>query len=251
MRILSIIQPSEMGPDFRFEDDVWKVNFPAGSGEGGGVPLSTDNNNAIGLGSDEGAFISTDLLGAYALTQDKGSKKINLYRFPPGTEFDPETATLVSSVKLTELSGVFDGVAIDGGVITFTDADTGLTLSIDTANLQKVSDIIGSNSVEVISIDGVTQINIKVDPNPDNLIKVDEGGLFVDAGRLQVGNPGLHQTLAPVENGLCHVVGNSQLVVPQIELVDVAGNPIGYINDLIGLPVSSTTSNLPLFAVKR
>ena len=89
MRILSIIQPSEMGSDFRFEDDVWKVNFPAGMGESGGVPLSTDANNAIGLGSDDGAFISTDLLNSYALTQDNGSKKINLYRFPVGTEFDP------------------------------------------------------------------------------------------------------------------------------------------------------------------
>lgn len=243
MRILSIIQPSEMGSDFRFDEEagLWKVNFPAGMGEGGGVPLSTDANNAIGLGTDQGAFISTDLLGAYALTQDNGSKKINLYRFPVGTEFDPETATLVSSVNLIELSGIFDDVAIDGDVITFTDADTGLTLSIDTANLQKVSDIVGSDSVEVISIDGVTQINIKVDPNPDNLIEVDEGGLFVDANRLQVGDPELHQTLAPVENGLCHVVGNAHLVVPQIELVDVAGNPIGYINDIIGLPVSSQT----------
>lgn len=241
MRILSIIQPSEMGPDFRFEDDVWKVNFPAGSGEGGGVPLSTDANNAIGLGTDQGAFISTDLLGAYALTQDNGSKKVNLYRFPAGTEFDPETATLVSSVNLIELSGIFDDVAIDGDLITFTDADTGLTLTIDTANLQKVSDIIGSNSVEVISVDGLTTLSVKINPRPDNLIEVTEEGLFVDATNFG-GNGGdldLHQTLAPVENGLCHVVGNSHLVVPQIELVDVAGKPIGYINDMANLPVSS------------
>lgn len=243
MRILSIIQPSEMGPDFRFEDDVWKVNFPAGSGAGGGVPLSTDANNAIGLGTDQGAFISTDLLGAYALTQDNGSKKISLYRFPQGTEFDPETATLVSSVNLIELSGVFDDVAIDGDVITFTDADTGLTLSIDTANLQKVSDIVGSDSIEVNSLDGLTTLSVKINPQTGNLIEVTKEGLFVDAANFG-GNGGdldLHQTLAQVENGLCHVVGNSHLVVPQIELVDVAGKPIGYINDLIGLPVSSTT----------
>lgn len=245
MRILSIIQPSEMGSDFRFDEEagLWKVNFPAGMGEGGGVPLSTDNNNAIGLGSDEGAFISTDLLGAYALTQDNGSKKINLYRFQPGTEFNPETATLVSSVNMIELSGIFDDVAIDGDLITFTDADTGLTLTLDTANLQKVSDIVGTESVEVNSLDGLTTLSVRINPHPDNLIEVTEEGLFVDAANFGEGGGDLdlHQTLAQVEEGLCHVVGNSHLVVPQIELVDVAGNPIGYINDIIGLPVSSQT----------
>ena len=244
MRILSIIQPSEMGSDFRFDEEagLWKVNFPTGMGEGGGVPLSTDNNNAIGLGSDEGAFISTDLLGAYALTQDNSSKKINLYRFQPGTEFNPETATLVSSVNMVEMNGVFDDVAIDGDLITFTDVDTGLTLTIDTANLQKVSDIVGSDSVEVNSLDGLTTLSVKINPRPDNLIEVTEEGLFVDAANFGEGGGDLdlHQTLAEVEDGLCHVVGNSHLVVPQIELVDVAGNPIGYINDLIGLPVGST-----------
>lgn len=242
MRILSIIQPSEMGPDFRFEDDVWKVNFPAGLGEGGGVPISTDANNAIGVGTDQGAFISTDLLGAYALTQDNGSKKINLYRFPAGTQFDQETATLVSSVNLIELSGVFDDVAIDGDLITFTDADTGLTLTIDTANLQKVSDLMGSDSIEVYSESGLTTLSVKVSPHPDNLIQVTEDGLFVDgANQPEGGDIDLHQTLAEVENGLCHAIGNSHLVVPQIELTDVTGKPIGYINNLIGLPVSSTT----------
>ncbi len=244
MRILSIIQPSEMGSDFHFDEEagLWKVNFPAGMGEGGGVPLSTDENNAIVLGSDEGAFISADLLGAYALTQDNGSKKINLYRFQPGTEFNPETATLVSSVNMIELSGIFDDVAIDGDLITFTDADTGLTLTIDTANLQKVSDIVGSDSVEVNSLGGLTTLSVRINPNPDNLIKVTEEGLFVDAASFSgEGELDLHQTLAQVEEGLCHVVGNSHLVVPQIELTDVAGNPIGYINDIIGLPVSSQT----------
>ena len=243
MRILSIIQPSEMGPDFRFDEEagLWKVNFPAGMGEGGGVPLSTDENNAIVLGSDEGAFISADLLGAYALTQDNGSKKINLYRFQPGTEFNPETAALVSSVNMVELSGIFDDVAIDGDLITFTDAQTGLTLTIDTANLQKVSDIVGSDSVEVNSLDGLTTLSVKINPHPDNLIKATEEGLFVDAANFGGGDLDLHQTLAQVEEGLCHVVGDSHLVVPQIELTDVAGNPIGYINDIIGLPVSSQT----------
>lgn len=244
MRILSIIQPSEMGSDFRFDEEagLWKVNFPAGMGEGGGVPLSTDENNAIVLGSDEGAFISTDMLGAYALTQDNGSKKINLYRFQPGTEFNPETAALVSSVNMIELSGIFDDVAIDGNLITFTDADTGLTLTIDTANLQKVSDIAGSDSVEVKSLGGLTTLSVKINPHPDNLIEVTEEGLFVDAANFSgEGELDLHQTLAQVEEGLCHVVGNSHLVVPQIELTDVAGNPIGYINDIIGLPVSSQT----------
>lgn len=96
---------------------------------------------------------------------------------------------------------------------------------------------------DVNSLDGLTTLSVKINPHPDNLIEVTEEGLFVDAANLGEGGGDLylHQTLAPVEEGLCHVVGNSHLVVPQIELVDIAGNTIGYISDIIGLPVSSQT----------
>ena len=77
----------------------------------------------------------------------------------------------------------------------------------------------------------IPESGVEVSKDANNLITLGEGG----------GDLYLHQTLAPVEEGLCHVVGNSHLVVPQIELVDVAGNTIGYISDIIGLPVSSQT----------
>ena len=241
MRILSVIQPSELGSDFRLEDGVWKVNFPA-TGGGTGNELSTDANNALEVGTDGGLFLSQDLLNAYAMVQDNQSQKIHLYRFPAGSVFNPETATLVSSVSLIEMTGIFDDVAIEGDVITFTDADTGLTLTLDTANLQRVNDLVGSGTVEVMSVNGTTTLSVKIDPRPDNAIQVTEEGLLVTGGG-EVGDVNLLQTLATVEGGLCHAVGNSHLVMPQIELVDVAGNPIGYLTDMARLPVSSVTAD--------
>lgn len=241
MRILSVIQPSELGSDFRLEDGVWKVNFPS-TGGGTGNELSADENNALTVGTDGGLFLSQDLLNAYAMVQDNQSQKIHLYRFPAGSVFSIETATLVSSVSLIEMTGIFDDVAIEGDVITFTDADTGLTLTLDTANLQRVDALVGSETVEVMSVNGTTTLSVKIDPRPDNAIQVTEEGLLVTGGG-EVGDVNLLQTLAVVEDGLCHAVGNSHLVMPQIELVDVAGNPIGYLTDMARLPVSSITAD--------
>ena len=240
MRILSVIQPSELGSDFRLEDGVWKVNFPT-TGGGTGNELSTDANNALEVGTDGGLFLSQDLLNAYAMVQDNQSQKIHLYRFPAGSVFNPETATLVSSVSLIEMTGIFDDVAIEGDLITFTDADTGLTLTLDTANLQRVNDLVGTGTIEVMSVNGTTTLSVKIDPRPDNAIQVTEEGLLVTGG--EVGDVNLQQTLAVVEGGLCHAVGNSHLVMPQIELVDVAGNAIGYLTDMARLPVSSVTAD--------
>ena len=240
MRILSIIQPSDLGSDFFFDTNtnVWKVNFPAGQT---GSPLSADANNALVLGTDQGMFLSSDLLKAYAMVQDNVGKKINLYSFPAGSVFDVGTATLVSSVNMLELNGVFDDVAIDGNVITFTDADSGLTLTLDVATLQKVSDITGSESINVMSVNGVTTLGVKISTTPENLIQVNADGLFVaaPAGGGTGGTVDVTQTLATVPTGVCHAVGNSHLVIPHVELTDLAGTPIGYVIDIIGLPVSS------------
>lgn len=239
MRIVSLIQPSELGSDFKFdvESGIWKVNFPAGGG-GGGSELSKDSNNALKLGVDGGVYLDAALLNAYAMVQDNVSQKIHLYSFPAGTDFDLESAILVSSVNLIEMTGIFDDVAIDGEVITFTDADTGLTLTLDTANLQLISGIVAGPGIDVTSVNGTTTISVLVDPNPENAIQLTDAGLFVPGGEDQV-NP--KQTLSVVETGLCHVVGSSHLVMPQVELVDLIGNSIGYVHDLSGGPVSSTT----------
>ena len=61
----------------------------------------------------------------------------------------------------------------------------------------------------------IPESGVEVSKDANKLITLGgDGGMFADANRLQVGDPELHQTLAPVENGLCHVVGNSHLVVP-------------------------------------
>lgn len=236
MKLLSVIQPHELGDDFYLEEGIWKVKFKASGG--GSVGLSADGDNALTTGTDGGIYLPESLLNAYALVQDNGSAKINLYRFQAGEVFNIETAELVSSVNLIELRGVFDDVAIDGAVITFTDADSGLTLSIDTDNLQKVSDIVGSNTISVNSLNGVTTLGVKVSEEANNAITVKEDGLHVTGGS----GGELVQTLAEVEDGLCFAIGDQHLVVPQILLADINGSAIGYINDVANLPATSVTA---------
>ncbi len=113
MEVVKLIQPHEFGDNFIFEAGKWKVKFPPIPESG--VEVSKDANNLITLGGDGGMFADVTRLHAYALVQDNGSKKINLYRFPVGAEFNPETAALISSVNLIELTGVFDDVAIGAG----------------------------------------------------------------------------------------------------------------------------------------
>ena len=51
---------------------------------------------------------------------------------PEGCQvFDINTALMVSEIDMLAMNGQFDDIAIDEGVVTFTDVQTGLTLSND------------------------------------------------------------------------------------------------------------------------
>ena len=129
MKNIAILQPSELGSDFTFsqESGVWSVNFPPAVESD--VVVSANTNNLIKTGSDGGAYVDASKLIAHALMQDNENQKIHLYRFPAGTVFNQQTATLVGSVDMVEMNGVFDDIAIDGNKITFKDAQTNSTLT--------------------------------------------------------------------------------------------------------------------------
>lgn len=236
MKTISIIQPDELGSDFKFEGGKWKVNFPAVD-EPTKV-ISGDEGNAIKVGTDGGGYISEGLLLAYALVQDTAAGKIQLYSFPAGTEFVLETATLVSTVNLIELNGVFDDVAIDDAVITFTDADSGQTLTLDTKTLQRVANVKGGDVVKVTELAGVLTISVILNDSPDNLIQETPEGLLVSKTALQdmvAGASGSNaQKIIPMNNGeeVCYVVGEEHLVVPQFALANTNGEIIAFFDDI-------------------
>lgn len=236
MKTISIIQPDELGSDFRLEGGKWKVNFPAVD-EPTKV-ISGDEGNAIKVGTDGGGYISEGLLLAYALVQDTAAGKIQLYSFPAGTEFVLETATLVSTVNLIELNGVFDDVAIDDAVITFTDADSGQTLTLDTKTLQRVANVKGGDAVKVTELAGVLTISVILNDSPDNLIQETPEGLLVSKTALQdmvAGASGSNaQKITPMNNGeeVCVVVGDEHLVIPQMAIANTKGEIIVLFDDI-------------------
>lgn len=248
MKTIAVIQPSEMGADFKFENGYWNVVFPEGVQPPPSV--STDANNALVKGEDNGAFLDKGLLLAYAMVQDNTTKKINLYSFPAGTVFAEETATLVSSVDMIELNGVFDDIAIADGVLTFTDADTGLTLTLDTKTLQRISDITAGDGVAVDELNGVVTLSVKIADTGDNLASVGPEGLQVSGANVvrhlneNRFNQQRHEVDIVDESGplIKHTVGNEELTIPAIMLVNSAGENIGVVFD----PAQATlTSNRP------
>ena len=56
---------------------------------------------------------------------------------------------MVSEIDMLAMNGQFDDIAIDEGVITFTDVQTGSTLTLNTNELQRVGDIKSTKSVTV------------------------------------------------------------------------------------------------------
>lgn len=243
MKTISIIQPDEFGSDFLYEDGVWKVKFPPGKPNID--PASKDAGNAVTAGTDGGAYLSEAMLCAYALTQDNVTKKIYLYQFPVGTIFDPETATLVSTVNMVDLQAVFDDVAIDGTVLTFTDADTGQTMSIDTAQLQRISDIQGGLGIEVGEMNGVVTPIIKIAspviPDDHNLVEGTDAGLLVGGGIVgeavaaAIDGNSLNDNIYRYDaelNVIRHNVNGNELQIPQIKILNSKGELVGLIDDL-------------------
>lgn len=243
MKTISIIQPDEFGSDFRYEGGLWHVRFPPGKPNID--PASKDAGNAVKTGSDGGAYLGEDMLCAYAITQDNVTKKVHLYQYPVGTRFNPETATLVSTVNMVDLQAVFDDVAIDGTVLTFTDADTGAKLTIDTDTLQRIDGITAARDVlKLTTLNGVTSPEIQLAGainRAPNLLTESSAGLLVDGdmvGETVAGTLGDAELNANIYrydaelNTIRHNVNGNELQIPQIQILNSKGELVGLIDDL-------------------
>lgn len=256
MKTISIIQPDEFGSDFKYEGGLWHVRFPPGKPNID--PASKDAGNAVKAGTDGGAYLGEDMLCAHAITQDNVTKKIHLYQYPVGTSFNPVTATLVSTVNMVDLRAVFDDVAIDGTVLTFTDADTGQTLTIDTDTLQRIDGITATRDLlKLTTINGVTSPEIQlagVINDAPNLLTESSAGLLVDGdvvGMAVVGSLGRAELNANIYrydhelNAIRHNVNGNELQIPQIQILNAKGELVGLIDDMeMGTSVYSTVTPL-------
>lgn len=175
MTDVNIIQPQEMGADFTFDNSTkkWKLTAPT---------LSTDANNSLSKGSDDGLFLDKNSIKQYRIVQDNVARKIKLYSYVADVGFDVNSSTLVDEVDLVTLDAVVDDISIAGGVLTFNDAQTSTQLVFDTNS--PIYQVITANSNAIaVTGDGKQSpltIDLIVDPNTDNLLKITTTGAIVD-----------------------------------------------------------------------
>lgn len=245
MNIISLIQPSELGPDFRLDAGVWKVNFPTVATPP--PPISNDARNIIQDAGD-GMYIDQRNRFAYAMAQDNQTQKIQLWQFPADEVFDIDTATMVSEIDMMAMNGQFDDIAIDAGVITFTDVQTGLTLTLNINELQRVGSILSTNTVNVTENAGVLAFSAKLDPKANNLLEVTAGGLQVAPAKVeQIFNDELakidfhnQEMFTLSDNVIGHVTGDQIIEIPKVRLQNSAGETIALVNDPNSLVKSSS-----------
>lgn len=242
MKNIAILQPSELSSDFNFsqENGVWGVNFPAAVEPD--VIISQNTNNLIKVGTDGGAYVDTTKLIAHALVQDNDNQQIHLYRFPAGTVFNKLTATLVGSVDMVEMNGVFDDIAIDGNKITFKGAQTNSTLSLDIDTLQRVSRISSTNSITATTFGGDVDLDVNVSQVAGNLLEIAWDGLSVTALKVSEYVNNLIQAINSQQSVRIDVVegdavktrtiGKQGIKIPQLSFVDSSGGHIAYADDV-------------------
>ena len=256
MKNIAILQPSELGSDFTFsqENGVWGVNFP--SAVESDVTISQNTNNLIKVGTDGGAYVDASKLMAHALVQDTDNQKIHLYRFPAGTVFNQPTATLVGSVDMVEMNGVFDDVAIAGNKITFKDAQTNSTLTLDTDTLQRVSRISSTNSISAATVGGNVTLDVNISQVDGNLLKIahdGEGyGLSVSAEEVSdyVNNlilainsqQSVRIDVDAVAAVKTRTIGDQGIKIPQLSFVNSTGEHLAYTDDVTELLTGNTMS---------
>ena len=248
MNIISLIQPQELGPDFYLDQGVWHVNFPTTATPP--PPISNDARNIIQNVAD-GMFVDQRDRLAYAMVQDNQTQKIQLWQFPADEVFNINTAIMVSEIDMLAMNGQFDDIAIDEGVVTFTDAQTGLTLTLNTNELQRVGSIKSTNTVTVIETAGVLKLSAKIDPKANNLLEVTAGGLQVSPDKIQdifnaeMATRDVHtQSILPAEEiGLKHIIGDQIINIPKVMLVNSAGGGIALVNDPNSIEQSRFNTN--------
>ena len=248
MNIISLIQPQELGPDFYLDQGVWKVKFPTTATPP--PPISNDVRNIIQNVGD-GMYVDQRDRLAYAMVQDNQTQKIQLWQFPADVAFSTDTAMMVSEIDMLAMNGQFDDIAIDEGVVTFTDVQTGLTLTLNTNELQRVGSIKSTNTVTVTETAGVLKLSAKIDPKANNLLEVKAGGLQVSPDKIEqifnaeMAKRDVHtQSILPnAEIGLKHIIGDQIINIPKVMFANSAGVGFALVNDPNALEQSRLNTN--------
>lgn len=239
MRVIRVIETSELGSDFELIGGLWEIKFPPI--EGVKAPLSTDSGNAIVKGTDDGLYVDATKLFNYSLVQDDANKKIHLYQHQAGTAFDVGTAVLIGSIDMVELNGQFDDIAITDAIISFTDVQNSTSHTFDTNLFQKVADLVSDNTIVIENVvDGVAKKTLKavLSPNVDNVIKLAPDGLMVDPADFPAGEGAITQTLYinqepdtnvlnPTFESLDHQINDHTINVPVVTLKNAKGVNLG------------------------
>ena len=232
MTDVNIIQPQEMGTDFTFDNSTkkWKLTAPT---------LSTDANNSLSKGSDDGLFLDKNSIKQYRIVQDNVARKIKLYSYAVDVGFDVSTAQLIDEVDMVSLDAQVDDVAISNGVLTFTDTQTSTQLVFDTNS--PIYQILHSNTTAInISGDGkysALSIDLIVDTSTDNLLKITANGAVVDKNDILalLNSSGIGATPTIVfshdpasENLKISIDGVDQTIATS-KLVNTTGDVLGYV----------------------
>ncbi len=156
---INVIEPQEMGTDFVFNQQSGKWQ------------LAEKFNDVV----------TDDTMIKYQLVSVPAEHKVKLYEYT-GASFDIATAIPKGEADISVLEHNTDDTAIEGTVITFTDSESGKTISFDTAS--PIFNILKANSKAIKLTgdgkNGALTATLIIDSNTDNLAKITANGLVVD-----------------------------------------------------------------------
>ena len=156
---------------------------------------------------------------------------------------------------MVEMNGVFDDIAIVGNKITFKDAQTSTTLTLDTDTLQRVSRISSTNSISAMTSGGNVSLDVIINPAAGNLLEYaydGEGfGLAVSALKVEeylatlIANINSQQSVRiDVTDGEAvkiRKIGNQGINIPQLAFVGSTGQHLAYADD-VTVPLNGYTA---------
>ncbi len=223
---ISVLQPNELGADFAFNDTTKKWELSAEA-------IANDEN-----------------LPKYRIVSDPTSHDIKLYKYTG--EFDLDTASLQGVANITQLQADIDDVGIDGGILNFTDVDTGESLTLDTNSI--LTQIITAHTKTVRLSGNGKDVALEADVIVDsdqNILKVSTRGLTIDKNSLLalINANEANNTLAFTHDNstkkITINVGNKTATLDTIPVVNTQGQVLGYmINPTQSTPVNTgTTTN--------
>ncbi len=221
---LSLIETSELGADFAFNDTTKK------------------------WGLSKEAIANDENLPKYRMVSDPSTHDIKLYRYTG--EFDLDTASLQGVANITQLQADIDDVGIDGGILNFTDVDTGESLTFDTNSILTQIVTAHTNTVRLSGNgkDVALEADVIVDSD-QNILKVSTRGLTIDKNSLLalINANEANNTLAFTHDNstkkITVAVGNKTTTLDTIELTNTQGQVLGYmINPTQSTPVNTGTT---------